>query len=681
MIVKGVKLAEDKMSATVTLFNKFTDGTSYIVKVKGYEDITMTASVGKPVRMDIVAANIDTGAVSDPSFVLTTGVKASLVPVYYDAADVDVSSEVKEKVRYTLDKTLSTKDCYLSGSTLTIKKNTASAVVVASYPGWIDNGKRVGDFTATQEFFAEDAAPVLPVSVADYAIGGFQSWGAPKSIQEQEKTKVFQLKLQQSNYQNGHVVYEQGDEFAGDNNLDITITAMDPDVAVINSVTGVVTPHKTGTASFYVNYVYYDKTLRQTVTVPFDVITIDVQKESYIDYTTVNTGNVKVGTHDDYHNGSVKVLAFDQYNQRIDLPAPNSDNFKIECLSEGYGDQKLLAACLGKEMLGASGALGWKNALQINIDSHTLRDVLVAADAMEDDDNNGEFVDLEFKATYTINGSKKEVEFSVTIQEPSNKIDDNLIEIVASDAEKDVLRLNESGSEGEKTVSYTVRWMNNDVQIGVQNVSKYNKETAGNGEYQYKVLKDGKDITNSTQVTPASGSAVVTVAPSFINPFDTRVSTYVVSGGAVSYENYGDGVYTFELYKWEVDGEEKNDSLEATSDIVVTLGDAGTYTLDTEAQRKNEVAVSTATTGYDEADALKILKCFTIIDRKGNSVLNGAGSDLNSNKKFADYYVNYSAPANSKYVYVKEIVFYEAVGTNEYVAYTVPVDVSLDRTN
>ena len=688
--VKSVALAKDGLSASVSVFASFVDKTEYIIKVKGYEDENLTASVGKPVRMDIIAVDAN-GNPKNPSMVIYTNEATELACIFYDAKDVRVSST--EKVRFTLDKTASTKDCYLNGNKLTIKKNTASAMVVASFPGWIENGKRVGDFTQTQLFFAEDKAEVFPASVTQFTLNNEKWWGNNVHSFQMSENPGLYVMLSQSDYQNANEVYGANDMnkvFKGDVNKKstITFTALNPDVAVISS-TGKLTGFKEGYASFYVNYKRYDVTTKKSEEIPFAIVEVQVLKNSELGDVVGTASSLKVGTHVDYDDTSLFMLGSDQYGARYNVQdvTTSSANFVIECLSEGYGDQKALAAIVRKacatETYYNDGQS--KNGIKININANDLRAQLVKDKAM-DATENGEFVDLEFRATYTHQGwNKKSVEFTVCIQEPSSADysitnNDNIVEVVASDASKDVLRRNEWNQKDRKSVSYYVNIMNNDVQVGVVNVTKYNAEAVSENAYQVKVLKNGEDVTNNGNIV-VSGSKI-TVYPSYTDKLSARAQK-AVSGGAIEYVKYdglGEGVYTLELYKWNKDGNNDwIDSLENTADISISVSDAGTYSLDVENQRKNTVKVNDAVgDAYDEDDAAKVLYCFNFINRDGGNVLKSWTDAIESNQKFTEYFVDYYAPEDSDYVYVKEVVFYEPVD-GAWAAYVVPVDVSLIR--
>ena len=180
-------------------------------------------------------------------------------------------------------------------------------------------------------------------------------------------------------------------------------------------------------------------------------------------------------------------------------------------------------------------------------------------------------------------------------------------------------------------------------------------------------------------VTGKEVELTVTIKPSYVNPVGTRVAK-VVSGGAVSYNVLGEGVYTLELYKWTKDGEEYVETLEGSADISVSVGNAGEYTTNVDNLRSSKVKISAAATGdqYNKSDAEKILKCFLVKNRDGNNIVNPWTSAIENMGDGKEYFVDYTAVDGTNTVYVKEIVFYEKVAEGEYVAYTVAIDKALE---
>ena len=186
--------------------------------------------------------------------------------------------------------------------------------------------------------------------------------------------------------------------------------------------------------------------------------------------------------------------------------------------------------------------------------------------------------------------------------------------------------------------------------------------TVSEGAYVYKVTKDGEDFKGAFTSATSNVSKV-----SFNLSTTKNVSNSAVKVDVVDYTNLGAGTYEFALYKCYGDGKDaKNNVLvqEYSSVVVVTVGDAGAYQIAGD-KVDNEVTVSAT---YNAADAEEILKCFVINDKSGNAVVKD-GKVVTK----ALYYVDYTAPADSDYVYVNTITFYESVG-GAYVPYVVTID-------
>ncbi|MBQ8549396.1 MAG: hypothetical protein IJ427_12930 [Lachnospiraceae bacterium] len=672
--LKKVELAKDKMSATVEIFQTMMHETNYTIKVKDHEDYVLTASNGKPVRMELKAKDMN------PGIIVYTGVATEIQYTLYDAKNVQVALADGEKVRLTLDRANSSKEVSFSGSNLTIRKNTASATVTATYQGYKENGKFVGDFTTSEVFFAEDAPEVVPVSVHRYGLdtAGWSDWNL-KSFQIQNNPKLHAQIADSKNGNDWGTDYVSGTVFKGNpngNKNKVVFEAMNPEICVINNA-GVLTGIKPGVATFYVNYVYVDANKKEQ-SYPFDEITIEVLANSYVDYVTMSEGSKTVGTAEGYNTADLFVLGRDQYNNRTNIASVSK--VSIKTLTEFEDDVKTDLANALKSNVAMQDAY-WndgsgKNAAKITVKAVTLRDILVDAGEMSTKDNDGECISVDFEVTYDNN---KVVEFTVTIQEPSGSAEDNVIDIVANAASKDVMRKWSSwdnNAKAEKTVTFWVNWMNNDVQVGTQTVKKFDAKAAADGDYQVKVLKDGEDVTAKTDIVVSGNS--ITLKPSYIKAVDARVAN-VVSGGAVSYDVLGEGVYTLELYKWTAEGDELVESLEGTADVSISVGNAGAYTTDLENLRSNKVKVSAAATGneYNKTDAKNILMCFKIKNTDGNDLVVDWSNDVQNMGDGKLYFVNYTAVEGTDTVYVKEIVFYEPVATGEYVAYTVAIDKAL----
>ncbi len=678
--VKAVVLAKDKMSATVEIFQTFVHETNYTIKVKDHEDYVLTASNGKPVRMELKAANMN------PSIVVYTNTATEIQYVLYDAKDVQVALADGEKVKLSLDRANSSKEVSFSGNKLTVRKNTASATVTATYQGYKENGKNVGSFSVSEVFFAEDAPELVPLGVYNYGTNIYDYNGS-KTMKKSDTDKTLYVRITSDKGNGDETNYTGNSTFAPNEATSkkgkILFEAMTPEIAVI-SKNGKLTAIQPGEATFYVKYEYVDNN-KQTQCYPFDEVTITVLDDSHVDYISVNASAKTVGTADGYNTTTFEILGHDQYNGARYNLSTSTDAVTIKTLTEFEDDTKKALAEALTGTLVVKDRYDGKNMVEITAKAVVLRDILVDAKELENKDNDGEYISIDFEVTYDAGwAGKKTVEFTVTIQEPTEEGDDNVIDIVTSDASKDVVRKlitwdNSDSTEKEKTVNFKINWMNNDVQVGTQSVTKFNAETKLKDAYQVKVLKNGDDITNSEYVV-VSGNTV-TLHPSYVNPVGTRVAK-VVSGGAVAYDKLGEGVYTLELYKWVEENEELVESLEGTADISISVGDAGAYSTDLANLVSEKVKISAKATGneYNSTDAEKILKCFLIKNRDGKNVVNADDPNNVKIENMGDgklYFVDYTAVEGTDTVYVKEIVFYEPVAIGEYVAYTVAINKTL----
>ncbi|MBQ9767292.1 MAG: hypothetical protein IJW37_04255 [Lachnospiraceae bacterium] len=694
-VVKSVTVAEDGMSATVEVFNDFVDGANYAIKVKGYDEVTMVASVGVPARMELVAKD------KNPVYILTTGVSTELTCKFYDANDVDVTSTIPTNtISYKLEKASTNGTYYLASNKLTIKDNTVSVVVIANYRGRFEDGKIVGALEAKCEFIAVDAAAVVPVSVSAYNLDGDFSDGVTHSLQLQEVKKL-ELKLNHSDNQNADKIYANGSQFNSNVNELITITAVTPDVADIAGEN--IQPHKAGVAQFYVNY--KTKVNGNWVETPFAVIEIEVLENAYLNSVAVNNTTIFVGTADQYvgsqqagfSKANINLLAYDQRGNRFnfgeDMYVKDKDgnyvmqygnkvpNITIKCLSEGYGNGVDTADLAEYPILSTWGeAQYWdkkSDDFGISVDAVELRDYFADKNILTSADD-GEYITLDYEITFK--GMKSY--FSVTVQEPSGNANDNYLDIKPSSTYVDITRKNADGAKDQKTITFEVFEKNNGVNVDTVEIAKYNASAATAGAYQFKILKDGNDITSDSNFTISVGKSddypysdgpdAIKTNKVTINMSGTKTDDNIKAAtgddNAVlpDYTKGGAGVYTFALYKWELVDGNLIAVQQLGSDATAVLNSAGEYTIDVNAQRKNSISVITAA---------EILKCFTIKDTNGNPVVDPY-TDVIGNYK---YYVNYSAPVGASYVYVKEIVFYENIGGSVYVSFTVPVDVTLER--
>ncbi len=694
-VVKSVAVAEDGMSATIVVFNSFADKGDYVVKVKDFEDVAFVASVGVPAGMTVIAKD------KNPSNVITTGVATEIVAKFYDENGVDVTENVEANtVSYKLEKTATSGEFYLANNNkLTIKKDSASATVIANYRGRFENGKMVGALEAKETFFAVNAAAVVPVSVKAYDLDGNWYNGYDAHSLQLNETKTLEIKLNHSDSQNGDKVYKNGTFFNTTNTERITVTAVTPDVADI--VGEIIKPYKAGIAVFYVNF----GTKQQNgswIDLPFAAIEIEVLDNAIVSSVKLNETNILVGTAEVEGNGKVvgfsqtsfNLLGYDQRGNRINFIEDRDPvhggpvRMVTECISYGYGNGFNATDINGYPYISTwwDAKNYWadnNNNYGLKADGREFQKYFVSKGILTEA-NDGESITLDYKVTYTTpENAQLTAYFTVIVQEPSSA-DNNYLQVKTSSNYVDIARKNSDGNRDAKTVTFDVFVMNNGVKVDTLEIAKYNANTAVDGSYQYKIKKDGQDITNDASLVVANKSAdyPYNTAHDLLKNHGVKVNlsgTKAVSNSAISgvvapdYTQGGVGAYTFELYKWTVEeGVEPYAVQQLQSDVTVVLNSAGEYSINKNAQKSNKVQI----TGTYAADADNILKCFTISDTNGKQVVDPNNGTIDKAKY--TYFVDYTAPAGANYVYVKEITFYEYIADGVVLPFIVPVDVSLE---
>ena len=630
--IKAVELAKDGLSADVTLFdsNPFTHNTKYIISVKGYEDLPFTASLGNPTRIEISAKDALGGEV------LTTGKQAEILVTYYDEKDV-VVTPVNPTVIFRLEERSTDGSFYLAGKNLTIKKEGVAATVIAEYQGRIENGKRVGQLDTKRTFVAVNQAPVVISGLAGASVIGFDWPGPSTTMRLGDKNKVLQVKFTKTDGKTYGPYTSTADYEATFDNYKLSYTALTPATAVISNA-GVITPFKTGTATFYVNLAEKQSNGAWGTANPVAVVDVTIQADATFAYTTIdNNGSITLGTNTSdktFYTGEFKLSAVDSYGDAWEIK--NKADVKIECVTDGY-EKTDFADAVKVDRIADKKAV-------ITADADAILTVLKAKKA---DLKEGEAAILFFSATY----EKYTVEFSVMIQVPGAEAG-NYIQIAASANSVDALRVKDDNKTAAKDISFEVFWMNNAVKVGKLDLVKCpaSASAVSEGTYCYKVTKDGKDL----ETNPVGNK--VTVALSYNEKDDKGVDI-------VKY--LGDGSYEFALYRCYGEGADAVLVQEYSSVIDVYVSGAGTY----------YVAGDLVNNKVDDGtDAAKILACFNINDRNNKPVLKDGAK--NGEAKY-DLYKVYSTPvADAGYVYVEKITFYESVG-EAYVPYTVYVDTVL----
>ena len=659
--VKNVSLAKDGLSADVEIFGTFADKTEYVIEVTGFEAINKTMTLGKPTKMTLAAKD------AQVPYVLTVDKATEIVCTFYNDDNVDVTTGT-ENVIFRLENRSTDGSYYLAGNKLTIKKEGVNPVVIAEYQGWIENGKKVGTFSQPQEFTAVKSAPVVVNGVSLYTVDPDKknSWDVVSTFRKSQKNKELWVEIEKSDTTKQWVT--NGGYF--DNGAyKVTFDAMNPEIAVVAAEGGKLTAFKTGTAFFYVNVQakkvnaagWEDK-------VPVAIISVTVEEDEAFSYITLDNNALTIGTANKFNTGSVKLTSYDNYNQKYNFAADKA--ITVECNTDGF-DKTAFASAIS----GAGYASGTAEAT-ITFDAQKIITVLAGKDL---EPKAGDAAVVYFTVKY----NNQALDVTVTVQKPSEDENGayvgNYINIESSATYVDAVRKltpNDwnNNTEDAKKVTFKVFELNNGVKVAPLAFSEYPeggdaKAVSGNA-YVFRVLKDGKDYDYTW-----TGNNEVTI------DFSTTkgVSNGGIQAKVVDYTNMGAGTYEFALFKCYGEGDSRVLVQEYSSLVSVEVGNAGSYNLVGDIL-DNEVEVSNT---YNESDAFEILRCFTIKDRDGNDVVdrkNTATLDDDIIKTTSEYFVDYNAPANAGYVYVKEITFYEKVADGVYVPYVVPVDTVLNNT-
>ena len=643
MTVKAVALNEAKDAATVELFNSLEDGVNYKITVKGSEEaFVLSATVGYPVALEVFAKDAQGKALD----VLTTNVDATLDAKFYDENGVDVTAK-GYKATFSLVEYSKNGGYTLAGTTLKIKK-AGEVVGVKAKCQKYENGKLVVDLAETFYFTAEDPAPVYAVGVADFSVNDKYDNNKAQSIQVQNKTNKLSVKVAYDNdsvSKNG--VYANGPLDTKPVATTLSFTALDPSVCNITA-DGTLVPYKEGTAGFYVNTVTVQKNGTKVVE-PFGEVYVEVKANSKFDHITLDKYDATVGVVDGYDTAEIKVTAYDQYGQEFD----GAKNIKIEGVSDNAK----------KVTLGQSG-------------SGKVQKILIDGSAIKTTLNNtkdfaiapGDAAYLEFKVS--IDGSEQY--FSVVVQDKGAA--DDYYFAVENNGKTDALRVvtndGNTNTEDLKTLTFTVYQMSNNTKVGKIEFNAHpgdDLSAVSEGQYFFKLLKDGKEVkVDGNMITTDKTSVSIK-----LSELSDAASGSAIGAGKklVTYNTTGAGNYVFELYLSYANGDLTQVDVNS---CYVTVGDKGAYTL--VSQEKNEIDMTDTFdhaigNGYVEDYKTALLKCFKFNGRDGKEV------DLTT--KTVD--IKYDATAGTGSVYVESITVYEAVATNEYVAYEIPVNVVLVR--
>lgn len=615
--VKSVKLADNGLSATVEMFANFQNNVNYAIKVTGFDDYTLTASVGVPVSM-VISASKD---VVSPF--VTAGSTAQLYYKLYDANNVEVgSTDVGGATVLFNSESYSTDGSYyVAGNQIWFKDPGLSATVVAEYQSnRYENGIQVGNITAKFDFHSVSAAPVTLKGVTDATVNG---WGNGKSLSVPMGTTNAKLEVKVATSKGGNpeTITANDQALTSMTGASITFEETTPDVLAINKTNMNLVLFKQGTATVIVNLKTTDSN-NQPVYTPVGVVTITVTAPRALSTVTVDKPLATVGTEQGYTEEHITLTAKDQYGADVDI---------VNVAITGANDTANAAL----------DGVKWTAGKDITLNGEKLKASIPT---------NSNAIQLTFKAKVNWN---KEVTFAVLVKNKTDNAmaDYNSIEITGGKF-GDVARTIDS--RDSKSVTFTVFQMNNGIKIGQRTLNKYPgnvQADAVEGSYYFKVTKNGEDITNDALVELVSAGSGSAVKINFSTTETKEIQNGAVTGSAVTYGKAGAGNYVFTLYKCIISNGTKILVQQQQPATGTATCNTGSYSA--AVKTKDSVSVVTPQT---------VRECFDIKNTKNE----GASTT---------YFVNMKEATD--YVYVESITFYDDLGNGVYAPYTVNIGTSL----
>ena len=627
VLVDKATVAENGMSATITLFTKLVDKNEYLINIAGYETADFTASVGEPKTIAIYA---DQKAVDMPFEMVTIEYDTvtssyKTVPLgyrLYDAAGVDVTEEAEKKgtvlfeaASYSTDGTY-----YVSGSEMWFADADVDVTVVAEYQSneWKD-GAPVCSAKTEKLFMSEKKPPVIVTGLADWKVAG--TWDDAKKSVAFKDPAVIAVKLKLSE---GDPVEATEDGDVADYGK-VRFEELNPEVAALNG--NEVVFFKQGTAKVIVYYSYVDGT--EEVELPIAQLNIETTPEKALQSMELSKSSMVLGTVDKYDEFTIDVTAKDNYGNKFDFT-------KVEVV----GLDDLSKAAMEK-------VVEDEGVKAVDFTSELGKITLYGKELMSAAQNDPAKITLNFKVKVD---DKLEKTFSVTLK---NRGADGTeyIEIESDGFGVDVARTaKDADTKAEKTATFTVYQYSNGIKVGTQEIQKYDASNITANAYYFKVTKDGTDVTDKVDISEiANGKVTIKFSKT-----KTDANGYEV----VDYTDFGAGNYVFTLYKGKKT---------TTSAVPVQMKSAvGSVTCNV-GSYGNAARKTTTLNGTVTEPAIR--DAFTI--------KNAQGGDTTS----AIYKVNAQGldKADMKYVYVESITFYDEVANDVYAAYTVPVGFALEK--
>ena len=637
-LVKSVTLSDDKKSATVVLYNDFVDATEYQITVKGYDMVTMTASVGAPAS--IVLSSSKYGIINT---VVADGTSTEICARLYDANGIDVTATETGNEKLSFKITYTTGGYTYDGSTgkyLYFTTVGDSAVVEATYhSGEYDNqGNEIGKVvSAPFTFIGVDKSYVSVVGVTRYGLGGeYNGTNIKMDAKDTGLALGIKFKLADGN-DSQYTLY--GQEIKDQNKASLnlgTLTFKSLNTDILEVKNGTVFPYKPGTTQVMA---YGLKDGKETA---LAAVTIEVLDWPAL--TTVNfSSNRVVVSADATVNVSaptVTVYCKDQYGKSF----TNADIFKV------VGDSDVAKAAEGAI---SWSAFAWTNeTISINVETLKAVKALYARDAAS----------MAFKfnihvRNYYNNSQVVVAPLVIELREANDTVtyDIEATGLTENNVARRVTLYDDFTTEDAKSVTFSLYKMSNFAKIDTQAIQKapttVSATTVTGGVFYYKLTRNGSVIDANTVNTD---KGIITVDFTCITDDKQVIPSKEIgrdNNNNAIYQDRGAGVYELTIYQGIGAGSWKA----VASERVTVTYDTGAYSF--VGRRAVEAA--------DASDAA-ILACFGFKNKEGNEMSTQTANDFFDGISRTFTLTKNANASSVNTIFVEKVTFYESLERKVY---------------
>ena len=679
VLVKGIKMSDDKKTATVETYLPLTGDLTYEVTVKGYDMVSMVASDGDVVDVkvsvkDSVANQVNIGKTDVLQYALIDANKVDVT-----RGTVAEKNNVVFNIQYFGKNGTNYEMSYYANNANLFQFNEVGdyAVITAEYnTGKFDSSKNE-EVKVTSEpvtFYAVAKQEITVKKITQYATdaadGWFNFWSADKDLVKMGQNAKLKFTIELADgktvdveNQNQVITDKEGVVRGW-----IYVESVDEDVLDINDYSNAVlqvSPRKVGNAVFMV---YHQNYLADGVTVmstPVAPITLKVKSAPELSLVGLNYQGKNSATallsidaaEDALDSTSISIQFKDQYGK-------DYTNYSFVSFDGNSQQAKDIKANNGITLNG--------NSITVNNAAFKAAILAQNTQALDAERISGKYV---YTLTYKDNNThaQKSATIVVDIRGLTKDADSNVTSTVGVDSAwftPNIARINDSSNEARKFAALNVFNKSNGANYSSVEMQPFYSNiavgTAPTG-YYFKVFKDGADITY--KVNNVAGDRLqsdiyfdAATDSNYVQLNFSKTKTDMSGKTVVDYSGMGAGNYQLVVYK--IDKSIYHGSNQTPVNVATVAAncnlnatcDPGKYTL------ASRDSVNVASNGTDSLD---LLKCFTFKNRGGSS-FNKYGNNSATMADFGGtlvpYYVNIDAGLSTPdSVYVKSVIFYEEV--------------------